>query len=116
MKRIRPGLLLSALALVHLACGGGAATFNNNDSGQTTVAHPGEELDIQISSIGNQGDPTVSSSAVEYEGNVLVGPETPGGPTLRYKFRAVSAGQATITIPFENPGNPPPFTLNVTVD
>jgi len=29
---------------------------------------------------------------------------------------AVERGQVTITIPFLNPSNPPPFTLTVNVD
>jgi len=46
----------------------------------------------------------------------LVVPANPAGPTILYKFTAVSKGQATVTIPFILPTNPPPFTLDVNVE
>jgi predicted RNA-binding protein with TRAM domain len=89
--------------------------LGNSDSGRTVTLAAGDELDVTLSAIGNQGDPSVSSTAIQFEGSSVVGPANPGGPTLRYKFTAVRRGEAAITIPFLNPTNPPPFMLEVNV-
>lgn len=111
------GLLLGAISCAGLACSDSRTmSLGNSDSGRTVTVAAGDELDVTLGSIGNQGDPSVSSTAIRYEGSSLVGPTNPGGPTFRYKFTAVRQGQAAITIPFLNPTNPPPFMLEVNVE
>jgi len=101
-----------------LACSPDRRTvaLDNSNSGQTVALSAGDELDITLGSIGNQGEPSVSSTAIRYQASSLVVPATPAGPTILYKFTAVSKGQATVTIPFILPTNPPPFTLDVNVE
>jgi hypothetical protein len=111
------GLLLAAI-LCQLACSESSPTkiaLGNGDSGRTITLSPGDELDITLGSIGNQGPPTVSSMAIRLHWTSMVGIANPGGPTMLYMFIAVSPGQATITIPFSSPSNPPPFVLDVNV-
>jgi hypothetical protein len=117
MQRNLLGLLIAAVVCGELACSGGkTVSVDNADSGQTVALSTGDELDVTLGSIGNQGDPSVSSTAIRYDGSSLVGPQNPGGPTMLYKFTAVEHGQVTITIPFLNPENPAPFTLTVNVE
>jgi hypothetical protein len=120
MKRsTRPTILRVLLGLTicgGLACSGGStATLGNGDSGRTITVSGGDELEVTLGSIGNQGEPSVSSAAIRFDGKSLVGAPNPGGPTFRYRFAAVSRGEATITIPFLNPNNSPPFTVHVNV-
>lgn len=112
------GLLLGLTLGDGFACSGGARTMalDNDDSGRTVSLSAGDELDITLGSIGNQGDPAVSSTVLRYQGSAVIGPANPGGPTILYKFTAVASGTATITIPFVSPANPPPFTVDVNVD
>ena len=91
-------------------------SLTNSDSGRTVTVSAGDELDITLGSIGNQGNPSVSSPAIRYEDSSLVGPANPGGPTILYKFTALRQGTATITIPFLSPTSPPPFVLDVNVE
>ncbi len=101
-------------------CSGGPKTFTMTDSGGSVSANLGEELDIELSSIGpsSYGDPVVSSSSVQYLSVSVVPPYTPGGPTQLFTFKAAAVGQATITIPKVNDttGTLPAFTLIVNVD
>jgi hypothetical protein len=109
--------VLGALLCGALACASHDTTaVGNSDSGRTLTLSAGDELDVTLSSIGNQGDPSVSSTAIHYDGSSLVGPLNPGGPTILYKFTAAGRGTATITIPFTIPSYPPPFTLDVNVE
>jgi hypothetical protein len=112
------GLLLGVISCAEVACssGGHSTSLGNDDSGRTITLSAGDGLNITLGSIGNQGDPSVSSTVIQYEGSSVVGPANPGGPTILYQFRAVRQGEATITIPFVNPSNPPPFVLDVNVE
>ena len=106
-----------AAALGALSCtGDDLSSFTNTDSGRAVTVSTGAKLQITLSSIGNQGEPAVSSDAVVFDGSSVIPPYTPAGPTVQYRFHAAGAGQATITIPFLNPTNPPPFTLDVSVN
>lgn len=96
--------------------GDDVSSFTNSDSGRSVKVSAGTKLQITLASIGTQGDPAVSSSAVVFDGSSVIPPFTPAGPTLQYRFHAAGAGQATIIIPFLNPANPPPFTLDVSVN
>jgi hypothetical protein len=110
------GFLASVVLCGGVACSSPNTTaVSNSDSGRTVALSAGDELDVTLGSIGNQGEPSVTSTALHYDTSSLVGPLNPGGPTIRYKFTAVAPGTATITIPFVNPSNPPPFTLDVNV-
>src|SRR4051794_13136268 len=98
------GFLLGVTFCGQLACSGGhTMALGNSDSGRTVTLSAGDELDITLGSIGNQGTPSVSSTAIDYAGSSVLGPANPGGPTILYKFTAVGHGEATITIPFLNP-------------
>src|SRR5215510_2074480 len=117
-SRMMLGFLLGLTLCGGLACSGSARTMalDNDDSGQTVSLSAGDELDVTLGSIGNQGELTLSSTALRYQGSAVIGPANPGGPTILYKFTAVASGTATITIPFVSPANPPPFTVDVNVD
>ena len=112
------GVLLGVTFCGALACSSGGRTvaLANSDSGQTVTLSVGDELDVTLGSIGNQGNPSVSSTAIRYDASSLVGPANPGGPRILYKFTAVRQGAATITIPFLSPSNPPPFTVDVNIE
>jgi hypothetical protein len=120
MKRSTGRSLLGAvLALAigsQLGCGRSNVNLDNDDSGRTVALSAGEELDITLGSIGNQGEPSVSANAIRFDGSDVIPPFNPGGPKIRYRFTAAARGQATITIPFLNPSNPPPFTVDVNVE
>jgi hypothetical protein len=116
-RRRLSGVLLGLSFSGALACSGGSTiVLGNDDSGRTVALSGGDELVITLGSIGNQGQPSISSTAIRYEGSAVVGPANPGGPTIRYRFAAVRQGAATITIPFTIPNNPPPFVLDVSVE
>ena len=112
------GVLLGVTLCGQLACSDGQTTaLGNDDSGRTVAVSAGDELDITLGSIAsNQGNPIVSSTSIHFMGSSLVGPATPAGPVILYKFTAVSRGVATITIPFIGPTNPAPFTVDVNVE
>lgn len=117
MERNVCGVLLGLVACVVSACSDSrTVAIGNQDDGKVFALRVGDVLSAEISSIGNQGEPAVSSAAVRYDGSSLVGVPNPGGPKIRYSFAAVKVGQATITIPFEAPTNRPPFVVDVNVE
>jgi hypothetical protein len=58
---------------------------------------PGQKLDVTLSYIGGSGytGPFISSAAVHFDGDAVVPPYNPGGPTVRFDFEAVSLGMAS---------------------
>ena len=118
------GAFVGASLFGQLACSGnGTMSFDESDSGSTAVVSPGEKLGVTLSYIGGSSytGPYISSAAVQFDGDSVVPPYNPGGPTVRFDFEAVSPGTATIsipkTVPVDSPtAPPPPFTLNVTVN
>jgi hypothetical protein len=67
----------------------------------------GDEILVTLQTIGGgeyDEHPSVSSSAVVFEQVSIIGPYNPGGPRQLFEFKAVSAGQAVVSIPhtFQN--------------
>ena len=60
-------LLIATVVCGELACSGGnTVSVDNNDSGRTVALSAGDELNVTLGSIGNQGDPSVSSTAARW--------------------------------------------------
>jgi hypothetical protein len=59
---------------------------------------------------GSYGTPVLSSGSIRFLGESSPGPPNPGGPRQLYRFEAVAAGRAELTIPhvdgFPTPRNP----------
>jgi len=60
----------------------------------------GQQLDLTLQTVGPgqyASPPTVSSAAVVFLGDSLVGPPVPAGPTQLFWFRAAAPGQSVVT-------------------
>ncbi|HZH42339.1 MAG TPA: hypothetical protein VFD85_15095 [Gemmatimonadales bacterium] len=103
--RIHPMLaMLSFLT----ACGADQALSVNGITTHTLSVAVGQELDLMLSTVGPgqySSPPLVSSSAVRFLDDSIVGPFTPGGPTQRFRFQAAVHGQAVVTFTHTG-GNP----------
>jgi len=94
---VRSRLALSAFMLC--ACRADIVSVSPDGGSQTITAAPGQGIDITLRNVGPAiyaSPPIISSAAVTYLGVDDVPPYNPGGPTQRFRFRAVSAGQAVI--------------------
>jgi hypothetical protein len=66
---------------------------------RTIAATVGQEVDVTLGNVGPAeyvSPPDISSGALAYLGVDVVPPFNPGGPTQRFHFRAVGAGQAVV--------------------
>lgn len=93
---VRARLALSALVLC--ACSADIVSVSP-DGAQTVAASPGQRINITLSNVGPAiyaSPPMISSASVSYVGVEVVPPYNPAGPTQRFRFKAVSAGQAVI--------------------
>ena len=77
------------------------------DAGRTVVVAVGDKIEVTLQTIGpgQYGNPIVSSASVVFLGESSAGAPNPAGPTQLYRFEAVAAGRADITIP--RTGGPP---------
>jgi hypothetical protein len=83
-----------------LACDAGGIVSVPADSGsRTIVASVGQEIQITLGNVGPaeyESPPRISSGVVTYLGVDVIPPYNPGGPTQRFRFKAVGLGEAII--------------------
>jgi len=104
--------------------------LTSNDRGKPQAIHVGDTLAIKLSDSAQGihpdyrygwGKPGVEGAALEFEGRKTTNPPADvdgGSPRERFEFRAVSPGQAMITIPVESAGaeaDAADFVVSVTV-
>jgi hypothetical protein len=93
--------------------------LGNADAGRSVVVAVGDEIDVTLQTIGpgQYGRPVVSSRSVVFAGRSFVGPFLPAGPTQLYRFAAVAAGRARITLPHtgDAPSPRPAYSITVRV-
>jgi hypothetical protein len=108
------------VCIVICSCGSSPAiTLTNADAGRTVALHSGEEVDVELQTIGpgQYGTPSISSSSVMFIDTSLVPPYNPGGPRQLYRFRTASVGAAEVSIPAVGTTfNTPPFAFSITVN
>jgi hypothetical protein len=101
--------------LLGIGCGGDPApvAVTGEDNGRTLDLAVDQELDVTLQTIGpgQYGTPTLSSSAVDFEGTHFSSKHSPGGPTQIYQFRAVHSGNTLVVIPHD--GGARDFTLTL---
>ena len=113
----------AALGAVLFALGCGLAhtrvSLTNADDGRTIAVLVGDEIEITLQTIGpgEYGTPVVSSGSIRFQGESSPGPQNPGGLRQLFRFEAVAAGRAEITIPHMNgfPVPRAPFAIAVEV-
>jgi hypothetical protein len=83
------------------------------DNGRTLDLAMDQEVDVTLQTIGpgQYGTPTLSSSAVDFEGMHFSSKQSPGGPTQIYQFRAVHSGNTLIVIPHDGEASDFALTL-----
>lgn len=99
--------LFAALGLGLAGCGQGTVEANGAPSHLVSV-QVGRELELTLQTIGPgeyASPPLVSSGAVRFLDVRLVTPAVPAGPTQRFRFEAVRAGEAVIE--FHHTGQSP---------
>ncbi|HEX8850518.1 MAG TPA: hypothetical protein VF761_13385 [Gemmatimonadaceae bacterium] len=99
-RRFARGLVALSTAGA-FACGGPSIVgLEVGGRNQTIVAVQGQEIAVTLGNVGPAtyaSPPAISSSALTFLGVEVVPPYTPAGPTQRFRFRAVRAGQAIVT-------------------
>ncbi len=75
--------------------------LHNGNNGDRVSARVGQVIQITLQTIGpgQYGSPTISSTAIQFDGVAFAKQQNPGGPRQIYRFRARSAGEAQIKIP-----------------
>jgi hypothetical protein len=118
--------LLGAVAALLLALGCDPArrpnttvSLTNADDRRTIGVLVGDEIDITLQTIGPgaYGTPVLTSGSLRFLGESSPGPQNPGGVRQLFRFEAVAAGRAEITIPHRDgfPVPRDPFTITVAV-
>jgi len=112
---MRHPLLLVAIPLL-AACSSDRLVSTYGSPNRTLTVAVGQQLDVTLQTVG-PGEyatpPTVSSAALSFLGDSLVGPPIPAGPTQLFRFRAEQAGRAVLT--FRHTGNDPTVVDTVLV-
>jgi hypothetical protein len=117
-------LALSAACFVLPSCAGGtddpastpaALSLSNSNSNSTVTASANQEIDLKLQTIGpgDYTDPSISSASVRFLSVSEPPAQNPGGPTQLFRFEAVTAGSAAITIPHSV--DSAPFTVTIVV-
>ena len=92
-------LIPFSIALI-LGCSADRIVSVPVDSASRTVSvGVGQELRITLGNVGPaeyESPPQMSSSALTFLDVEVIPPFTPAGPTQRFRFRAVSAGEAIV--------------------
>jgi hypothetical protein len=92
-------MLLPAVLLVVAACKSDAVVGVDSRS-QTISARVGQEVAVTLGNVGSaiyESPPMISTNIVTYLGVDVVPPYNPGGPTQRFRFKAISPGQVIIS-------------------
>lgn len=81
-------------------------SLDNRNSGQRVTATVGQPIQITLQTIGpgQYVSPQISSQAIRFVSAGFAEKQNPGGPRQIYRFRAVSEGEAHISIPHEAKG------------
>lgn len=82
---------------------GHVLSLDNRNSGQRMTARVGQPIQITLQTIGpgQYVSPQISFPAIRFVGAGSAEMQNPGGPRQIYRFRAVSEGEAHVTIPHE---------------
>ncbi len=107
--------VLFAVALIGLSGCGSDLLAVMDDSSRTISLAVGQELDLTLGTVGPGAyqSPTISSDAVGFLGDSLVGPNSPGGVRQLFRFRGMSSGSAIIVL--THSGDQPTITDTVVV-
>lgn len=94
-------------------------SLTNADNGRSVAVLVGDKIEITLQTIGpgEYGTPVLSSGSIRFQGMDYPRLQNPGGPTQVYRFEAVAAGRAEITIPHLDgfPVPRDPFVVGVEV-
>ena len=107
--------LLLVAALIGLgACDTNQFAVQSNDS-QVITLQVGQELDLTVGTVGPGAyqAPTISSTALRFLGDSIIGPYVPAGPRQLFRFQGVSAGRAIVVL--THSGHEPTITDTVVV-
>jgi hypothetical protein len=107
-------VLVSAVGFACAGCDPSPLMLNDQDSGREVALAMQQAVDITLHTTGpgGYGTPTLSSSAVSFEGLTYPAGQVPGGPTQLYQFTATVEGSAVLSIPFQDGiDSRAPFTL-----
>jgi hypothetical protein len=97
-----PGVrcIIPAVALAIGACGLDGVVGIDSRS-QSISVRIGQEIEVTLGNVGAaiyESPPTMfPSDVVSYLGVDVIPPYNPGGPTQRFRFKAVNSGRAVIT-------------------
>ena len=93
-------VVLTVSTAILIGCAADIILAMTGDSrSQTISAAVGQEIDVTLGNVGPAlyvSPPLMSSAVAEYLGVDVVPPFAPGGPTQRFRFKAVGAGQALV--------------------
>lgn len=112
---IRHHAVLCVVALIGLSGCGSDLLAVMDDSSQSISLTVGQELDLTLGTVGpgTYQSPTISSDAVEFLGDSLVGPNSPAGARQLFRFQGVATGSAIIVL--THSGDQPTITDTVVV-
>ena len=100
-------------------CPNTTVSLTNADDRRTIGVLVGDEIDITLQTIGPgaYGTPVLTSGSLRFLGESSPGPQNPGGVRQLFRFEAVAAGRAEITIPHLDgfPVPRDPFAITVAV-
>ena len=114
MKTQYHSVLFAGTLIGLTACGTNPVAVMN-DSSQMITLKVGQELDLTLGTVGPGAyqTPTLSSGAVAFLGDSLIGPNKPAGPRQLFRFQGVAAGSAIIVL--THSGDQPTITDTVVV-
>lgn len=84
--------------------------------GQTFNLTVGQELDLTVQTVGPgeyRSPPSVSSPALRFVNDTLIGPYIPAGPTQLFRFKAEAVGRAIVLL--RHSGNNPDISDTVNI-
>lgn len=102
LSHLSPHRRLLVLSLILLqACGLDAIVSVPADSRSRTISvEVGQEIRVTLGNVGSaeyEAPPRITSNAVTYLAVDVVPPFTPGGPTQRFRLKAVAPGESIVT-------------------
>lgn len=111
--RVCTAARLGVLVLL-AACGPNPLAVDSSGSEALTL-YVGQELDLTVGTVGPGAyeSPLISTTALVFLGDSLIGPPTPAGPRQLFRFRGAAVGQAIVVL--HHSGNAPTITDTVTV-
>jgi hypothetical protein len=123
IRRCAALVIVAAVFVSGLGCGSShprLITLTNSDTGRSVAVAVGDEIDVTLQTIGpgQYGIPTLSSESIRFLSVSLAGSPNPGGPRQLFRFEAMAAGRAKISIAHEGgaPGGPTTPAFRITVE